>query len=381
MANDRLLTQVTKFAFLVRLASLLLIFFADGGLDLSFIGSIVVLFVVATSAFGLYRNTSMVQRVSVHPFLVSIDVLIAGLIMLVVGAASPILLYTLSTALLIGLLLSKRVAVPLLTTLIAAYLLAAQVSELHLDVATGLVLPMMYVVLGALGLLVRSLFDTTALEQARNRQLVVEAAGANERARLARDMHDSVGKSLHGIGLAASALPAWITKDPRVAADKAGELARAAETAAAETRSVLVDLRAEEDDRPLTELLRQTVERYEQSSGASVSFAMTGIADCDLMIRREIAAIVGEALENLTRHSGASEASVECRGSEDKIAVSIRDNGRGFETTRQRRGHYGVTGMAERAAILGGTLEIQSGTGQGTTVLVSVPRQVQENSS
>lgn len=375
MADEKLVTEITKFAFLIRLASLLLIFFAPAAGSMTGTNIAAIVFVLATSAFGLYRNSQLVHSVSAHPILVMLDVAVASAVTFTVGPDSPILFYTLSTALLTGLLLPKRFALPVIIMLVASYLLAIQRSDVSPDFATGLVLPAIYVVLCALGNLTRSLHDTAMRDQNQVRELAVAAAAERERARLARDMHDSVAKSLHGIGLAAAALPAWVLRDQDAASEKAIELQHAAESAALEARGVLLNLRTSEQDRPLTELLRQIVDNSNERSGVKASFSVSGVADCDFEIKRELAGIASEALENVTRHSDAETAHIDCVGTDSHIVLTVRDDGLGFDTTTDHRGHYGLVGMTERAEVIGGRLELESTPGAGTVVRAFVPRQ------
>jgi len=88
--------------------------------------------------------------------------------------------------------------------------------------------------------------------------------------------------------------------------------------------------------------------------------------------------IVQEALNNIRRHAEASEAQVVIEFAEDRIKVTISDNGRGFELSGRvddlpRSGKLGLAGMQERARLLGGTLEMESTLGKGTTLIVEVP--------
>jgi len=88
--------------------------------------------------------------------------------------------------------------------------------------------------------------------------------------------------------------------------------------------------------------------------------------------------IVQEALNNIRRHAEASEAQVVIEFAEDRVKVTISDNGRGFELSGRvddlpRSGKLGLAGMQERARLLGGTLEVKSTPGKGTTLIVEVP--------
>jgi signal transduction histidine kinase len=86
--------------------------------------------------------------------------------------------------------------------------------------------------------------------------------------------------------------------------------------------------------------------------------------------------IAQEAIHNVKKHAGAKHLSVELEYGQDQIALEIRDDGRGFAADSQpdsTPGHYGLTGMRERAAAIGGTLEVTSEPGQGTVVRLRAP--------
>ncbi|GAH97631.1 unnamed protein product, partial [marine sediment metagenome] len=96
--------------------------------------------------------------------------------------------------------------------------------------------------------------------------------------------------------------------------------------------------------------------------------------------------IVQEALNNIRRHAQASEAQVVMEFAEDRIKVTISDNGRGFELPGRlddftRSGKLGLAGMQERARLLGGTIEVKSRPRKGTTLIVEVPTRMTANSS
>ncbi|MDE2764087.1 MAG: ATP-binding protein [Gemmatimonadota bacterium] len=87
--------------------------------------------------------------------------------------------------------------------------------------------------------------------------------------------------------------------------------------------------------------------------------------------------IVQEAVTNAVKHSGAGEAAVTLRTANGWVSATIRDEGRGFEWTKAEAldgdGRIGLTGMHERAALVGGTLTVRSAPGEGTTIRASVP--------
>lgn len=381
MVADRgLIDRIVKFAFLIRLASLLLVVAMPSDVVRSGVGLAAILFITLTSAAGLYRTSAFTSRVAAHPILLVIDVLVASTILAVVGTQSPLVIYTLSTAVLIGILLKPRMATLVMAILIASYLLVAILERADGKndvggVTSALLLPITYATVAALGSIMRSLHEAAMVEQSNARRYSEDAARERERARLARDMHDSVAKSLHGIGLAAAALPRWADKGSDDITSKAAELQVAAETASQEARNILVDLRADTNDRTLAQQLRRLIEGL-RSGGLDAELAVAGIGDCDHLIKSELISIADEAVENVRRHSRATHVSVRCTGSADTIELQIVDDGVGFEPQHTPRGHFGLVGMRERAESIGGTLDLLTGSGAGTTITVRTPRTV-----
>src|SRR5699024_4696597 len=212
--------------------------------------------------------------------LLVVDVLVATLIAASFGSQSPIILYSMSTAVLIGILLAERYAWIVLSVLILAYLLVAIELEEHATSVSILMMPISYLIIGALGILSHRLHKNAQAEHHRTRLMSTRVAQERERARLARELHDSVAKDLHGIGLSAAALTQLADRQPETVAGMARELHSSAEGAANRARSILVDLRSESDDRTLAEQLRSVADDLDSGS-ISTSLTLEGVGDCD----------------------------------------------------------------------------------------------------
>lgn len=374
MADDRLLVdQVVRFAFVIRLASLGLVALSPGESSGSVAWITAVLFVTVTSTAGLFRTARLSRLISSHPLLVVLDVVVALAIAVVLGSQSPILLYALSTAVLVGILMPTRPALATLGVLVIASTYLSVLEREEGAMLPALIVPVAYATVGGLGCLTRVLLESTVRQQRRARMLGIEAARERERARLAREMHDSVAKALHGIGIAAAALPLWAERSPDTLVDRARELQEAAEAAAADARAILVEMRADADDRTLVEQLRDLARGLEKG-GINVVVTIGGIGDCDHAIKRELVAIAGEAVENITRHSQARHVALTCAATPSTITLTIRDDGVGFEPDDTPVDHFGVVGMYERAETIGAELDVRSEPGAGTTISVSSPR-------
>jgi signal transduction histidine kinase len=190
-------------------------------------------------------------------------------------------------------------------------------------------------------------------------------------------MHDSVAKSLQGVALAAAALPRWIEQDTRAAVGRAEAVRAAAEQAAAEARDMLVALRRGEPDESFVQRLALLVEDFRSRTGLHVVLETAREAALEPAAAEEALKVVGEALENVTRHAAASRVRVEVRcDARGEVVVGVADDGRGFEPARVASDRFGVVGMQERAEQAGGALELSSRPGDGTRVRLRIPAAV-----
>jgi signal transduction histidine kinase len=220
-----------------------------------------------------------------------------------------------------------------------------------------------------------------ARQQAATRALadaaMAEAAGS-ERTRLAREMHDTLAKTLHGIGLTATAVAELAPRDPGSAAVTAAKLAETAERAAEEARSLIVDLRQDDLEQPLADALRTAIELWGDRNGVRVALDLDPCPSLSPSARYELFCIAREALRNAHEHGRADDIEVTLRDG-DEVTLTIADDGAGFVLPTQLHelaedGHFGVVGMHERAANAGGRAAVTSTPGRGTTVEVVVPR-------
>nr|WP_272917938.1 histidine kinase [Actinomadura rayongensis] len=210
------------------------------------------------------------------------------------------------------------------------------------------------------------------------RRAEVAAAAAEERARLAREMHDSLAKTLRGIALAAAALPGWVERDPRRGIEEAARIAAATEIASREARHLLTDLREQAVQRSLPEAVAEVAGTWSRESGVPVVLDLSADGDLPSRSRYEAVAILSEALANVARHAGAHAVHVRSFVDEDDgVVLEVHDDGRGCALpdlpTLARAGHYGVVGLHERAARVGGAATVRSVPGAGTTVTVRLP--------
>jgi signal transduction histidine kinase len=207
-------------------------------------------------------------------------------------------------------------------------------------------------------------------------------AAAAERNRLARDLHDAVSQTLFAANLLAGTL-ARDTALPEAAREQAAMLSRLNQGALAEMRMLMFELRPDAlATLPLAELLQQAAAALAARGGLQVQVNIDP-TDPPPAVRVPLYRLAQEALSNVARHSGARHVHLQWRSSvAGRGVLSVRDDGHGFDTTAEHPGHYGLTNMHERAALLGTTLQIDSAPGAGTAIEVEVswpPTQPQRN--
>lgn len=213
-----------------------------------------------------------------------------------------------------------------------------------------------------------------AMENARLRTRIEEAAIEAERTRLARDLHDSVTQALFAATLKAEALAELLGGDGGRAGVTAEELRRLTLGALAGMRSMLLEMRPDGlTATPLPDLLRHLVEASGSRIGADVRLVLSGEHSVPGEVRSVFYRIAQEALNNIARHAHASDVVVTLDLDRSAALLSITDDGRGFDAGGARAGHLGLSIMRERAESIGARLDIATGTGRGTVVTVEWP--------
>ncbi len=319
-----------------------------------------------------------------HPsFLVS-DLFISMGILTITGADSPFFYFTLGTALLAGVLYGWRGAGVLSVAILAFYWGGLSLSETGGDVETFQLvigLPALYPLCAVGGAAVRNLLDRQAHVEAELAEAERVTVVERERARLAREMHDSLAKTIQGISLSASSLPVWVKRDTGRAVAEAERIAHAARLASSEARELLTDMRSDMLEVPLGTAVCSFLASWSDRSGISAVCDADESCDAAPETRWELFSIVREAVHNVERHAHANKVRLLLGYDDDDIVLTIADDGNGFEIPTELEGlgdggHFGVIGMSERAEHVGGHLEVESAVGEGCILRVTVPARV-----
>ena len=202
-----------------------------------------------------------------------------------------------------------------------------------------------------------------------------QIARREERARLARDLHDAVKQQLFVIQTAAATAQTRFDDDPEGARDAVTQVRTTAREATTEMEALLDELQAAPmENTGLVEALKKQCEALALRTGAAVSFEPTTLPPAGSLrpgTHDAIYRVAQEALANVARHARASRVVVSLQSSATRFELRVSDNGAGVDAGLARKG-MGITNMRERAAEIGGHLLIRPGS-PGTEVVLSVP--------
>jgi two-component system sensor histidine kinase UhpB len=194
-------------------------------------------------------------------------------------------------------------------------------------------------------------------------------AQEEERARLARDLHDEVNQSLTGLLLrleaAREAAPPELEEELEETKSLANQAMRELLSLARQLRPTALD------DLGLAAAIAGQVEQVSRSGVVAHLVEEGDFSDLDSDVQLVVYRVAQEALSNAARHSEAERIAVDLRRAGDGVELDVSDDGRGFAFDESERG-LGIAGMRERALLLGGDLAIESRPGRGTTVRLRV---------
>ncbi|MFD7840967.1 GAF domain-containing sensor histidine kinase [Streptomyces sp. NPDC059761] len=213
---------------------------------------------------------------------------------------------------------------------------------------------------------------TNARLYERSRELTI----AEERSRLAHELHDAVAQKLFSLRLTAQAAAALVDRDPARAKGELQQVAALAAEAADELRSAVTELRpAGLDEDGLVATLRDQVHVLDRAHTAHVTFTCDGVRALPATQEEALLRVAQEALHNALRHSGGDRVEVTLARRASGAVLTVTDDGSGFSPSSIRAAgrHLGLVSMRDRASGVGGRLTVHSEPGTGTTIEMEVP--------
>lgn len=216
-----------------------------------------------------------------------------------------------------------------------------------------------------------------SIERARLFAHSAEYGAVEERNRLAREIHDTLAQGLAAIALQLETADALLESgtDPARAQQAIEQSLSLIRANLEEARRSVLDLRAAPlEGRSLTQVLEMMTEQAAAQGNLKVNLDVTGgNRPLPLRVETGLYRIAQEALTNIQRHADAKRVLIRLVATPGRVELNIEDDGRGFDPTQVPKGRYGLIGLRERVKLLGGTLTVDSRSGGGTRLEVSVP--------
>ncbi len=227
---------------------------------------------------------------------------------------------------------------------------------------------------------IRSLHRKRMLEKELDQanEVIKELVKREERMRIARDLHDTLGHTLSLITLKSQLVEKLAAKDAGRTQAEAREIQRISRAALRQVRELVSEMRTvsvAEELAEVGEMLRTADIAMEIEGDAQLE----GVSD---LTQNILSLCIKEAVTNIVKHSGADRCRIALAVTEGEVQISIEDNGVGLHP-KEQEGHVrdegnGMKGMAERLSLIDGSLKLSSGEKRGTVLTVAIPRVVKE---
>ncbi len=204
-----------------------------------------------------------------------------------------------------------------------------------------------------------------------------------ERQRIARELHDTLAQGIAGMVMQLEVTSAQMQRKNYPQAQQVLDQALSyARTTLQDARHAITDLRAKTPRvDQLVESVQEEIAHFLQTTGLVCHAHLDDLARTPAHACEHVLRVIGEGLNNVARHAQASQVSVEARGEEKWLSITVHDDGQGFDPDQKAlyTSHYGLLGLRERASLVGGSLSVSSSKGKGTTLEFCLPLTPSDN--
>jgi two-component system, NarL family, sensor kinase len=216
-----------------------------------------------------------------------------------------------------------------------------------------------------------------AIERARLGEQSIEHARADERSRIARDLHDTLAQGFTAVALHIEAGLSRLERRDRAAPALRKALDAARQSLDEARRSIRTLRSSSLENRTLPEALAALSREFTADTGVRVRMDIADVGPIPGDLESELFRIASEALTNVRKHANARDASVRLDKARGRLRLIVTDTGKGFRVRGAHRRGFGLVGIEDRARLTGGHASIRSKPGRGTTVTVTIPLRVE----
>jgi signal transduction histidine kinase len=215
-------------------------------------------------------------------------------------------------------------------------------------------------------------------EEIRQLALTASTVREQEKSRIARELHDELGQALTALKIDVGWLRENLADPGETVPRKLASMQLLLDGTVAAARRISADLRPLMlDDLGLVAACEWLVHNFTQRTGTACELVLSG-GELDLPDPGATAVfrVLQETLTNIAKHAEATQVEVSLERGADSVVLTVRDNGKGFESAAPRKpGSYGLLGLKERAYLLGGKVRVETAPGQGTYIEMSLPHE------
>lgn len=206
---------------------------------------------------------------------------------------------------------------------------------------------------------------------------IEELVLVNERQRIARELHDTLAQGLAGIIMQIEVANAHLQQQQRAQAQEIMQhTILCARDALMEARLAINDLRARttsQDD--ICEAIQEEICRFTIATGLPCAAELSALSLIPPALHEQSIRVIREGLSNIARHAHANHVWIRTHAEADWLTLEVQDDGQGFDVTTTKAGHYGLSGLHERARLVKGLFEVSSTPEQGTVLRFRIPRE------
>lgn len=211
------------------------------------------------------------------------------------------------------------------------------------------------------------------IEQKRSLLQKIEAmAAVEERNRIAREIHDSLGHALTALNVQLQAAATLMPSEPKLAESFLVQAQRLGALAMQEVRQSVNALRTEAQAQPLQEAIAYLAEDFRASTGVIPTTHLNLQLDIPAPVDKTLYRIIQESLTNISKYAEATSVEIQLVANHDQVCLTVRDNGKGFSLDQSTNG-FGLQSMQERATALDGDFQLTTAPGDGCQIVVALP--------